>query len=159
MKGAKPKELSSKLLIGNKDRKRFLKSKVIATSKPRRPYQLPPQAKKFWNENSDNWYRLGKLNDYTLPIFDKICRLAGKIEALEEKLGENVENMVQTEHSFDTTGAENWKQKESATSKLLRYYYTLFRTYMKDAGVSPSEMRGLYEFVGEEDGQDTEDEF
>lgn len=159
MKGKKHSELSSKLLYGNKDRKRYQKSKVLTIYKPNCPRGLLPRAKAHWAANADNWFRMGKLNQFSIHIFEKICIIYGKMGALEEKIGEDVEKMYQKTYFVDPSGTEHLKYVESVESKMLRLYYSQYRAYMKDAGISPSETKGIFEFVREDDEEEDEEEF
>jgi len=159
VRGPKPKEIADKMLKGNKDRKRWNKSRVLSIHKPHCPRKLSPLAKEFWYKNSDRWFEMGKLNQYSLPIFEKICIISGKISALESEVGENIDKMMEMTYFIAPDGSEHVKKAESIESKMLRLYYGQFRSYMKDAGISPSETRGIYEFVSEENGEEDEPEF
>ena len=154
MRGVKPTEVSDKMLKGNKDRKRWNKSRVLSIYKPKCPRKLNPFAREFWYKNVDRWFEMGRLSQYSLPVFEKICAIAGKISALEAQVGENIEKMIENTYYVSPDGSEHIKRNESIESKMLRLYYSQFRALAKDCGISPSETRGLYEFVKEDDEED-----
>jgi len=119
---------------------------------PTMPPDLDKEAQEVWNTLGPKLLRIGLLTETDGDSFSILCQIRGRLQQIHALMHQpEGPVLIQTKVTIDGSGQEHTELKSSPYVKEERLYYSLFRQYAAEFGLTPRGRVGLKTTGNDED--------